>query len=242
MVSELELATIELLEVILPDRIATGYRDLDALLFGGIPKNFAVILTSPSCDERDLLVNSFLKTELKKGEVTFHVTIDPSEAKTFAEEFRNFYLFICNPQADRMIRSLPNVFKLKGVENLTEINIALASAFRRLGKGPSGPRRACFQIVADVLLQHHAVQTRRWLSSLIPELKSRGFTMLAVIDPQMHPQQEVRAVLDLFEGEINLYEKETKIGPQKHLKIKKMANQKYLKSELPLRKRKTTTG
>jgi tetratricopeptide (TPR) repeat protein/KaiC/GvpD/RAD55 family RecA-like ATPase len=241
MVSELEPATIEILEVVLPDRIATGYRDLDALLFGGIPKNSAVILTSPSCDERDLLVNSFLKTELKKGEVTFHVTIDPSKAKAFAEEFRNFYLFICNPQADRMIRSLPNVFKLKGVENLTEINIALTSAFRRLGKGTSGPRRACFQIVSDVLLQHHAVQTRRWLSSLIPELKSRGFTMLAVIDPQMHPQQEVRAVLDLFEGEINLYEKETKIGPQKHLKIKKMANQKYLKSELSLGKRKTTT-
>lgn len=241
MVSELEPATIELSEVVLPDRIATGYRDLDALLFGGIPKNFAVILTSPSCDERDLLVNSFLKTELKKGQVTFHVTIDPGRAKTFAEEFRNFYLFICNPQADRMIRSLPNVFKLKGVENLTEINIALTSAFRRLGKDPSGPRRACFQIVSDVLLQHHAVQTRRWLSSLIPELKSRDFTILVVIDPQMHPQQEVRAVLDLFEGEINLYEKETKIGPQKHLKIKKMANQEYLKSELSLRKRKTTT-
>ena len=238
MVSELEPVTIELLEVVLPNRIASGYGDLDALLFGGIPKNFAVILTSLSCDERDLLISSFLKAELKKGEVTFYVIIDPSKAKAFAEEFPSFYLFICNPQADRMIKSVPRVFKLKGVENLTDINIALASAFHRLDKTPRGSRRACLEIISDVLLQHHAVQTRRWLAALIPELKSRGFTILGVMDPQMHPKQEVRAVLDLFEGEINIYEKETKTGTQKYLKIKKMTNQEYLESELPLQKEK----
>ena len=51
----------------------------------------------------------------------------------------------------------------------------------------------------------------------------------------MHPSQEVQAVLDLFEGEINIYEKETEKGLQKFLKIKKMANQRYLKDELLLK-------
>ena len=227
---------------VLPGRIATGCVDLDNLLFGGIPKDYAVILTSPSCDERDLLIKKFLETGAKKGEVTFYVTIDPGEIKSLAEEFQsNFYLFVCNPQADKIIKILPNIFKIKGVENLTEISIALTKAFRRLDTSITGPRRACIEIISDVLLQHHAVQTRRWLTDLIPELKSRDFAILAVMNPQMHPSEEVHAILDLFEGEINVYEKETEKGLEKFLKIKKMLNKRYLESELPLKKEKLET-
>jgi len=227
----------EVSQVVLPDHIATGYTDLDNLLFGGIPKNYAVILSSLSCEERDLLIKKFLETGAKKGEATLYITIDPGEVKTLTEEFQsNFYLFVCNPQADAIIKSLPNVFKLKGVENLNDISIALTSAIRNLDISLKGPRRACIEIISDVLLQHHAVQTRRWLSALIPELRSKGFTTLAVIDPQMHPPQESHAILNLFEGEISVYERETEKGLEKFLKIKKMTNQKYLENELPLRK------
>jgi tetratricopeptide (TPR) repeat protein len=217
--------------------IVTGYADLDKLLYGGIPPNYAVALTSPSCDERDLLVKSFLKTGARNGEVTFYVTMNPGIIKALAEEFQsNFYLFVCNPQADAIVKDLPNVFKLKGVENLTDISIALTSTIRKLDPSLKGPRRACISLISDILLQHHAVQTRRWLAGLIPELQSEEFTTLAVIDPEMHPPQEVRAVLDLFEGEISIYEKETEKGLGKYLKIKKMTNQKYLENELLLTK------
>ena len=223
---------------VVPSHVTTGYGDLDDLLFGGIPRNYAVILTSASCDERDLLIKRFLEAGAKNGEVTFYVTIDPGEANILTEEFPNFYLFICNPQADKIVKSLTNVFKLKGVENLTDINIALTSAFRKLDKAPSGPRRACIEIISDVLLQHHAVQTRRWLTGLLPELKSKGFTTLAVMDPEMHPQQEVRAIAGAFEGEINIYKRKTKKGLEKFLKIEKMYNRKYSKNELPLQEEK----
>jgi len=219
------------------DYVSTGYADLDKLLYGGLVPNCAVVLTSPSCNERDLLIKSFLETGVKQGEITFYVTINPGSAKTLAEEFQsNFYLFVCNPQADAIVKDLPNVFKLKGVENLTDISIALTSAIRKLDPSLKGPRRACIGLISDVLLQHHAVQTRRWLAGLVPELQSEGFTTLAVIDPEMHPSQEVRAVLDLFEGEINIYEKETEKGLEKFLKIKKMSNQKYSDNELLLRR------
>jgi tetratricopeptide (TPR) repeat protein len=217
--------------------VATGHADLDKLLCGGIPSNYAVALTSASCDERDLLIKSFLETGAKKREAAFYVTIDPGLTKTLAEEFpSNFYLFVCNPQADAIIKDAPNVVKLKGVENLTDISIALTSAIRKLDASLKGPRRICIGLVSDVLLLHHAVQTRRWLAGLIPELRSEGFTTLAVMDPEMHPSQEVRAVLDLFDGEINIREKETEKGPEKYLKIKKMSNQKYLEDELLLKK------
>ncbi len=234
---EPEPVTIKISEIVLPGRISTGYKDLDGLLLGGIPENYAVILTSPSYDKKDLLIKRFVEAGTKKGEITFHVTIEVSGVRTLAEENQsNFCLFVCNPQADRIIKSLPNVSKLRGVENLTDIGIALSKASRKLDKSPRAPRRACLGIVSDVLLQHHAVQTRRWLTDVITDLKSRGFTTLAVMNPQMHSPREVHAILGLFDGEINIYEKESERGLEKFLKIRKMYNQKYLDSELPLRK------
>jgi hypothetical protein len=50
------------------------------------------------------------------------------------------------------------------------------------------------------------------------------------MDPTVHPHQEVRAILGLFEGEINIYEK----GSERFLKVKKMSNQKYLANEIAL--------
>jgi len=229
---------INVSEVVLAGRVATGSKDLDNLLYGGIPENYAVVLTSPSCDERDLLIRKFLEKGVKDGQTTFYITTDASGVRTLTEEFQSdLYVFICNPRADIMIKNLPNVFKLQGVENLTNIDIAMISAFRKLdASSKHGQRRACIEIVSDVLLQHHAVTTRRWLTGLAQDLRSRGFTTLAVMNPYMHPSEEVHAILGIFDGEIIIYEKETVKGSEKFLKVKKMYNQKYLEGELPLRK------
>jgi tetratricopeptide (TPR) repeat protein len=217
------------------EHVSTGNADLDKLLYGGIPPNYAVVLTSPSCDERDHLVKNFLETGAKKGEVTFYVTISTGLAKALAEEFQpNFYLFICNPEAESIIKSSPNIFSLKGVENLTDISITLTSTIRKLEPTLKNQRRVCLGLISDVLLQHHAVETRRWLTALLTKLKSEGFTTLAVMDPEMHSPQEARAVLDLFDGEINIFEKQTEKGSERHLKIKRMSDQKYLDNEILL--------
>jgi predicted ATPase/KaiC/GvpD/RAD55 family RecA-like ATPase len=217
--------------------VSTGYADLDKLLNGGIASNCAVVLTSPSCSERDQLIKSFLETGPKRGEVAFYVTINPGSVKALAEEFQsNFYLFICNPEADAIIEDAHNIFKMKGVENLTSISIALTSAIKQLDPTLKGPRRICLGLVSDILLQHHAVETRRWLTALMTKLKSEGFTTLAVIDPQVHPSEELHAIVGLFDGEINIYEKETEKGSARYLKIKRMGDQKYLENEILLTK------
>jgi KaiC/GvpD/RAD55 family RecA-like ATPase len=221
--------------VALPGRVSTGCTDLDNLLLGGIPENYAVVLTSPSNDVRELLIKKFLETGTKKGETTFYVTAEPGEAKALAEEFQSiFYLFVCNPRADAIVKSQPNIFKLKGPENLTDIDIALTKAFRELDSSHIGTRRACIEIVSDVLLQHHAVTTRKWLSQLLPDLRAKGFTTMAVVNPHMHPPEEVQAILGLFEGEIGISERETEKGIEKILRVRRLYNQRYLDSGLAL--------
>ncbi|UCH32265.1 MAG: hypothetical protein JSV05_02470 [Candidatus Bathyarchaeota archaeon] len=230
-VSELEPVAIEVLKIILQNRIPTGHAGLDTLLLGGIPETYAVMLTSPFFEERNLLIRDFLETGARKGHITFFVTIALMGLENLAEDYQpNFYLFICNPQAGSIIRNLPNVFKFKGVENLTDISIALTSILRKLRPSSDSSRRCCINIVSDVLLHHQALQSRRWLNSLLPDLKSHGFTVLAVMDPRMHSSQETSAILDLFDGEINLYEEQN----VRFLRIKRLTKKEFLKFELPL--------
>jgi hypothetical protein len=60
----------------------------DKLLFGGLKKNSAVVLTAQSSDERSDLVNGFLGIGAKKGNPTFYLTIDPHAAVSLAEQYR----------------------------------------------------------------------------------------------------------------------------------------------------------
>jgi KaiC/GvpD/RAD55 family RecA-like ATPase len=222
---------------ILPGRITTGYTELDRLLLGGIPEKYAVALVAPSLDERQLLIRHFLEAGPKTGETTLFITCEAGNIQDFTRQFQtNFYLVVCSLQADLTIQNLPNVYKLKGIENLTDIDIALTKLFRTLDPSLTAPRRACIDMLSDVLLQHHAVITRKWLSSLLANLKSRCFTTLAVIDPSMHPSEEAQAVLGLFDGEIRIAERGNEKGPKKVLKVVKLYNQRYLEDELVLTK------
>ncbi len=228
-----EPITYNVSDAVLPGRIPTGYKDLDNLLLGGLPEEYAIVLASPSNDERELLVHRFLETGIKNDEMTFYITVEIAGVKALAEEFTsNFYLFVCNPRADVMIKSLPNVYKLKGVENLTDIDISLVRAFRNIDSSKTVSKRACIEVLSDVLLQHRAVTTRKWLSGLLPDLRSRGFTTLAIINPQMHSAEDVHAILGLFDGEIRISERETARGLEKVLRIRKLYNQKYIENEL----------
>jgi KaiC/GvpD/RAD55 family RecA-like ATPase len=221
----------------LPGRLPTGTAELDQILLGGIPKNYAIILAGPSSEEKEMTINRFLKTGAEAGEITFCVTSEAEGVKKLVETHSsNFYLILCNPQADGRIENRHNVSKLKGIDSLTEIDIALTKAIRMLNPSAETERRICLDILSDVLLQHHAVVTRKWLSALLPNLKSQGFTILATINPGMHTQEEVQAMLGLFQGEINISEKETATGLLKTIRVRKLSSQRYIENETVLAK------
>jgi tetratricopeptide (TPR) repeat protein/KaiC/GvpD/RAD55 family RecA-like ATPase len=223
---------------VLPGRVSTGFNQLDVLLLGGIPENYAMILSSPSIDEKELLIKSFLEEGAKSGEPTFLLATDAGYAKNLAETHpSSFTVFVCGPEERAVNQMSTRLHGLKGAENLTDIDIALTRFFRTLNPKSDGPRRACIDIVSDVLLQHRALNTRKWLNDLINTLKSNGFTTLAVINPQMHPQEEVHAILSLFDGEIKISEKETDKGTERTLRVRRLKNQRCLENELSISKK-----
>jgi hypothetical protein len=70
----------------------------------------------------------------------------------------------------------------------------------------------------------------------LPTLKLKGFTILAVVYPQMHPPEELQAVLGVFDGEIRISEKAAPEGMRQMLKIRKLYGQKYSDIEIMINK------
>ena len=220
---------------ILPGRIPTGFDELDELLLGGVPEGYTVVLTSPPTDEREQIIKRFLEAGIEVEETTFYITTEPEETKALAEKYPStFHIVVCNLQDEAMMKTLPNISKVKSVENLSEIDIALTKALRTASPVNMGPKRICIEIISDVLLQHHALTTRKWLAALLTSLKSKGFTVLGIVDQSMHKAEEVRAILGLFNGEINLTEKDTPQGAVPTLRVVRLNRQKYLENELTI--------
>ncbi len=218
---------------VLPGRISTGTEEIDTLLFGGIPEGYAVVLTAPPSDERDYLIRNFLEAGVKEEQTSFYVTTEAVGIESLLEK-PGFYLFLCNPKPKIDVQDLPNVFKLRSKTDINNLNMALARESRGLQREGT-LRRLCIEIVSDVLLRLGPEVARRWLSELIIDLGSKGFTILAVFDSSMHPVDQANAIINLFDGEINLTQTGVPPDCKKSVLIKKLRNQDYIKNPICLK-------
>jgi tetratricopeptide (TPR) repeat protein len=122
-----------------------------------------------------------------------------------------------------------NLLPGKGVDNLTELNFQVTETL-----GSIQPKRVALEILSDVLLRHKALQTRKWLNELLERLRSRGITTLAVLNPYMHSPEEVQAVVDLFDGNLEVVEREVEDQLRKVLRIRWVHGVEAVEDELPL--------
>ena len=228
---QLKMLEIKVEEVVLSDRVSTGTQELDSLLLGGIPEGYAVALTGPPSDEREFLIKSFLEVGTREDEITFYVATEADGLETLLEK-SNFHLFLCNPKPKTQVSDLPNVYKLRSKTDLTNLSISLAKAYRNIKS--SSKKRICVEIVSDVLITYQAEATRRWVAEIITDFGSKGFTMLAVMNPTMHPSDQLNAVLDLFDGEISITQTEDPLECKKSIRVKKLRNQDYIKNPICL--------
>jgi KaiC/GvpD/RAD55 family RecA-like ATPase len=230
----LQLKTVEIKveEVVLEDRISTGTEELDSLLLGGIPKEYAVVLTSSPCDERELIVKNFLEAGTKEC-ITFYVTTEAAELERLLKN-PNFFLFLCNPKPKNEIPDLPKAYKLQSKADITNLGIALTKAYRSIDQSIAN-KRVCIDILSDVLVKHGTNTTREWISGLITDLGAKGFTILGLLDPRMHDSKDSFAIINLFDGEISILQSDDPLDCKKSIHVKKLRNQDYIKNPICLR-------
>ncbi len=217
--------------------ISTGYRELDQVLAGGLPDGYAVLLLSPSFDERDLLLRRMIESSLKSGRVAFYVSGDIGRTQDLATRYKTGFYAFC-PHSPRLESASKNLYNIPSVENLVDLNIALNKAItdKHLEENP---RKVFFlDILSDVLLRHKSLTTRRWLTDFVAKRKAQGFTTFATLNPLIASGEETQTIVDFFDGIIEIYEKEMKERSRRFLIVKKMYARRYSESELMLDKEK----
>ena len=201
-----------------------------------MPKGYAILITSPPLDEKDLLIDSFLKQGIYREDAVLFFS---TRLRGIASELvdgnpESFFLMLCNPWADNIISDRPNVLKFNGVEDLTQLNISLEVFFRNIAEEGVNIRRVVLDIVSDALLTHEIRVVRRWLMDLLTMFKHRNLTIISTLDPDMHSRDESRTIIDLFDGHIDISEREVNDELNKILAIKRLYNKKYLEKDLIL--------
>jgi hypothetical protein len=230
----LQLKTLEIKveEVIMEDRVSTGTQELDSLLLGGIPNEYAIVLSGPPCDEREMLIKNFLNAGTKEGN-TFYVTTEAAGIESLLDN-PNFYLFLCNPKPKTPVPDRPNIYRLQSKADITNLGIALTKAIRNIDQSVT-KRRICVENLSDVLVNQGTKITREWISGLITDLGTKGFTILTVMYPEMHQSEESKAVISLFDGEISITQSDDPLDCKKSILVKNLRNQDYIKNPIFLK-------
>ena len=219
-------------------RLPTGYEALDAVLLGGIPEGSSVILTGIGSDERDRIVRRFIETALSSGRGCIYVSTSIDRIREIIPQHEKaLQIILCHPQAEVLATGFTNVQKLKGLDDLTAINLAFEASKNSIATGGyNGSNALCFEIVGDVLLRHHGPTTRKWLMDILARAKASKMTTLATLNTRMHPADEAQTVIELFDGHIELQEEDVVTRGAKMIRIKKLGGQKFIEKDLLVEK------
>ena len=214
--------------------ISTGYPELDNVLAGGLPVGYAILIVSPPCDERDLLFRKIIESSIARGSQIFFLSRDLIRTQDFANRYKSaFHVF--SPQADKLASAGGQVYKIQSLRNLSDLNISFTKAVETLPKNLSG-KLVIIDLLSDVLLELKALTTRKWLDDFIGKRKAEGFTIIGVLNPLISTEQDTQTITDLFDGVIEIYERELKERARRFLIVKKLYGRKYIDTEMMLDK------
>jgi KaiC/GvpD/RAD55 family RecA-like ATPase len=199
--------------------VSTGYGRLDEALQGGFLAGSSVIISAAAGDEVIQLLKAFLQI---KEESLFICRSLSSVDLVVPDKSERVKSIVCS---DKTVSPAKNILPSRGIDNLTELSLQLSEAVASVQ-----PKRVVIEILPDILLRHKALQTRRWSTELLERLRAKNVTTLAVINPHMHSDEEVQAVLSIFDGNLELVEEDGK----KLLRIKWMHGIDVVERDLPL--------
>jgi predicted ATPase len=207
----------------LKNKVATGYRRLDDVLQGGFLEGSATVLSAPASDEVPILLRDFVQA---MQDTALLICRTLSSAETIAHESTRVKALVCS---DKPVPPTKNVIPGRGIDNLTDVNFQITDAL-----GSVQPKRVALDILSDVLLRHKGLQTRKWLTELLERLRSKNITTLAVFNPYMHPSEDVQAVVDLFDGNLEIVEEKVGGTLRKILRVRWMHGVEVAEKEFPL--------
>ncbi len=195
------------------EKVSTGVRRLDDMLYGGLPKRSQVMVYGPPFSGTDVLLNAFVVDGLKRGMPAIYVVTD----KTPEEVLESMSLILPNAQehlekgklmfvdAYSKIMGLPvgekNVFCVEHAGNLEAIAMAVENAQKSITGEPRDHKLA-FHSLSTLIAYKDPMSVFRFMQSLVARCKRDGTTALYLMDAGMHSDAEVQTLKRLMSGMI----------------------------------------
>ncbi len=209
------------------DRIPTGVKELDYLLYGGLPENYLVALRASSCDERDLLINKLIKKSLSKDMLVIYVT------STLAKDLESYYTIYCSSDKSNVPKEDMIVACDEGV---TSINLAIARILMKEKK--DSKKLIILENLSKLLVMDKPNVILNFLKSLSSKMKNKDGTILGLVNPGMHPPEVVAQVLDSFDCDIEIFEESHENIIERFIRINKLVGKDYKDEVLKIDKSK----
>ncbi len=218
-------------------RVSTGTIMLDDVLFGGIPEGFSIILTSPPLEETELFLGNFIRKGCSRNEGCLFVSTNPKATQIINKiaETPNLYCLV-NERLYQLAKEHPSIKKFSDLSDLSGFNITLDDLMGKAEKDRKMLVRARLDILSDIILNHDVSVVIKWLGSLLMKFKSKNIASLWYLDPVIHSQAVVRAILNLFDGNLEVTRKEHEGKERCFIKVKNLYGTKYLEKDVILDK------
>jgi KaiC/GvpD/RAD55 family RecA-like ATPase len=217
--------------------LSTGHGDLNVLLGEALPKGSAVLMLSPRCDERDLLLRRIIGAALSAGMPTFYLSNDPSKIQDLTSTYgKDFYAL--SPQAAKILSPPANLYKIPNIDSLNDLNVVFTKVLETRVKQGTSNKLLIIDLLtySHIFLVNKGATARKWFTDFLAGRKAEDFTVLAFLNPLVTSKEETQTLTDLFGGVIEIYEKELSGRLRRFLVIKKMHGQRYSGSEFMLDK------
>jgi hypothetical protein len=202
---------------------------LQDLIPGGLPEKYSVLLGSPVCEERNLVIEQFLQLDEGAKSPSYLLTSDLDFARATVEKYGEQLTVLVANQRAASVTGAKVIPITSGPQNLTTINIELVKAVRNVA---SKGGRVCLDILSDILLTQKMLTTRKWVTDLVPRLDEWGFTTLGVFNPSLHSPEDTTAMVDLFKGYMQISDQEIAGKTRKTITVRKMTGLQYSEAQL----------
>jgi hypothetical protein len=114
-----------------------------------------------------------------------------------------------SPQAARIEPKAPNLYPLPSIDNLNDHTLSLSLAIRDArAKETAGKVLLIIDKLSNIVLRYEGLTATRWLTDFVGKRKAEGFRIVATLNPLSISKEELQTVIDLFDGVIEIFEKE----------------------------------
>ncbi|MFB6265674.1 MAG: RAD55 family ATPase [Candidatus Nanohaloarchaea archaeon] len=187
------------------ERETTGIDELDSMLSGGFPRNASVLIIGPPGAGKTTFVDQFVQEGLKNGEKALYITLDrpPAEVKETAEyfgwdfdDYGDNIVFI-DGYSWREGGEPDTEFAIEGPSDLNQMNMTLADAMKKLGKGR---KRVVLDSISTLVLYTDPNSAVKFLQVVSAKSKASDSNLLMTLEEGVHEQKTISTLNYVADG------------------------------------------